>query len=259
MTGFLGKTRPMEPTLRLDGHTALVTGASRGLGESIADTLHELGARVYGTSRTPEGAEIIAKRYGTIAVVLDVSDPVSVHTHLAALISADPAIDLVVNNAGINLPMPAEGVDMPSWDAVFSTNVRGTFMVSQWMGRHWIANAIPGRILNISSQAGRVAIENRAAYSASKAAVDQLTRSLAFEWAPHGIRVNAVAPTFIRTELTTSTLNNPEVAQRLLDRIPIGRFGDPQDISAAVAFLLGDFSGLITGHTLVIDGGYTIH
>jgi 2-deoxy-D-gluconate 3-dehydrogenase len=258
-TGLLRKTRPMEPTLRLDGHTALVTGASRGLGQDIADTLQELGARVYGTSRTPEVAEEIAQRYGTRAVVLDVSDPVSVSTQLTALIAADPGIDLLVNNAGINLPRPAEEVDTPSWDSVFATNVRGTFLVSQWIGRHWISNSIAGRLCNISSQAGRVAIENRTAYSASKAAVDQLTRSLAFEWAPHGIRVNAVAPTFVRTELTESTLSNPEVAQRLLDQIPLGRFGEPQDISPSVAFLLGDYAGLITGHTLVIDGGYTIH
>ncbi|MCU1421721.1 MAG: 2-deoxy-D-gluconate 3-dehydrogenase [Microbacteriaceae bacterium] len=241
---------------RLDGGHALVTGASRGLGLAIADELHSLGATVHGTSRDPASAATIAERWGTAPVVLDVTDPVSSAAAIDALFEHAP-IDLLVNNAGTNRPQAAVDVDPESWDAVYDANVRGLFFVSQAVARHWIAGGIRGSIVNVGSQTGRVAIEDRAAYGSSKAAVEQLTRALALEWAP-GIRVNAVAPTFVRTELTESTLSRPDVAERLLGRIPLGRFGEPSDVAGAVAFLLGDAAALITGHTLVIDGGYTI-
>ncbi|GAA3885743.1 hypothetical protein GCM10022381_29860 [Leifsonia kafniensis] len=136
--------------------------------------------------------------------------------------------------------------------------MRGLFCTSQAVARQWVVRGIRGSIVNIGSQAGSVAIEERAAYGSSKAAVAQLTRNLALEWASAGIRVNAVAPTFVRTELTASTLARGDWANELLSRIPLGRFGDPSEVVGGVAYLLGDASSLVTGHTLAIDGRYTI-
>ncbi|MDF2442349.1 MAG: hypothetical protein JWR01_552 [Subtercola sp.] len=243
--------------LRLDGRTALVTGAGRGLGRAIADGLAELGATVYGTSRDAASAEAIASRYGTSPVVLDLLDAHGIRSALSAL-DAVAEVDLLVNNAGVNVPQRALDVDPDSWDLVFDTNVRGAFFTSQALAAGWVRRGVAGTIVNVGSQAGSVAIEERAAYGSSKAALAQLTKVLALEWAPAGIRVNAVAPTFVRTELTESTLSDPAWAAELLARIPLGRFGDPEDIVGAVAYLSGRQSSLVTGHTLAIDGGYTI-
>lgn len=249
----------MTPNFRMDGHTALVTGASRGLGAAIADGLYGLGARIYATSRDRTSAEDLARRYGTEPVVLDVADVDSMAREIERLHDADPGIDMLVNNAGMNAPAPALDVTREDWDAVHGANVRGLFFASQAMARRWVRRGVRGSIVNIGSQAGLVAIEERAAYGSSKGAVTQLTRNLAFEWAPHGIRVNAVAPTFVRTELTASTLASGDRADQLRRRIPLGRFSEPEDVVGAVAFLLGDAAAMVTGHTLVVDGGYTIH
>lgn len=244
---------------RLDNHTALVTGASRGLGRAIADGLHELGATVYGTSRDEASAVEVAERYGTSPVMLDVSDVRSIEDAAARLKAQAAGVDLLVNNAGRSNPQLAFDVDQDSWDMVHNANVRGLFFTSQAIARGWVADGTEGSIVNIGSQAGQVAIEERAVYGSSKAAVAQLTRNLALEWAPHGIRVNAVAPTFVYTDLTASTLSNGEWADKLRSRIPLGRFGEAEDIVGAVAFLLGSAASLITGQTLLVDGGYTIH
>jgi 2-deoxy-D-gluconate 3-dehydrogenase len=167
-------------------------------------------------------------------------------------------IDLLVNNAGVNVPKPALELTVEDWDTVFDTNLKGSFFLTTSLARHWMKSGTQAAIVNIASQAGIVGIEERAAYGTSKAGLIHLTKILALEWASAGIRVNAVAPTFVRTELTASTLSRPDWAAELLSRIPIGRFGEPEDIAGAVAFLLSDAAALITGHTLAIDGGYTI-
>ena len=244
---------------RLDGRTALVTGAGRGLGEAIADGLASLGATVYGSSRDEATARRVAERYGTTPVVLDVADVSAVEATVLRLQEAGAAIDLLVNNAGVNAPAAALDVTPEMWDAVYATNVRGLFFTSQAVARTWVESGVRGAIVNIGSQAGAVAIEERAPYGSSKGAVAQLTRNLALEWAPHGIRVNTVAPTFVRTELTASTLARGDLAEQLLGRIPMGRFGEPDDIVGAVAFLLGDAASMVTGHVLMVDGGYTVH
>lgn len=250
-----------DPTsrLRLDGRAVLVTGGSRGLGLAIADGLHALGARVFASSRQAEDARTLADRYGTTPVVLDVSDEASIGAALASVVEVAPELDLLVNNAGVNIPEAAELIHPSNWDTVYDINVRGVFFTSQAFAQHLMSTGRPGAICNISSQAGRVAIVDRAAYSSSKAAVDQLTKSLAFEWGPHGIRVNAVAPTFVRTELTESSLSKPGFSDMMLSKIPLGRFGDPVEVADAVAFALSEMSHMMTGHTLVIDGGFTIH
>ncbi|BBY18698.1 SDR family NAD(P)-dependent oxidoreductase [Mycolicibacterium litorale] len=242
----------------LKGKSALVTGAGRGLGKAIADGLAEAGAVVYGTSRDRDAAESIAHRYGTFPVTVDVTDTAAMRTGVADLLDRSGGIDLLVNNAGINIPKPAVGVTEEDWDAVLDTNLRGQFFLTTELAKAWLASSGRAAVVNVASQAGVVAIEERAAYGTSKAALIHLTKQLALEWASRGIRVNAVAPTFVRTELTESTLSRPEWAGELLSRIPSGRFGEPDDIAGAVVFLLSDAAALITGHTIVIDGGYTI-
>lgn len=246
------------PDFRLDGKKALVTGAARGLGKAIADGLAESGATVYGTSRDAESARLITERYGTPAFPVDITEPTQILHFADDLMQESGGIDLLVNNAGVNVPKPALELTVEDWDTVFDTNLRGSFFLTTALARHWIENGTQGAIVNVASQAGIVGIEERAAYGTSKAGLIHLTKILALEWASAGIRVNAVAPTFVRTELTASTLSRPDWAAELLSRIPIGRFGEPEDIAGAVAFLLSDAASLITGHTLAIDGGYTI-
>ncbi|MEX5271789.1 SDR family NAD(P)-dependent oxidoreductase [Kocuria sabuli] len=247
----------MTTGFRLDGHRALVTGAGRGLGRAIADTLAEFGAVVHGTSRDPATARQIADRYGTAPLLLDITDIGSFPRLVDELEGAD-GIDLLVNNAGINITRRAVDVTIEDWDAVMDANLKGSFFLTTAVARHWLSHKRGGAVVNVASQAGLVAIEERAAYGTSKAGLIHLTRLLALEWARENIRVNAVAPTFVRTELTASTLDRPDWAAELLSRIPAGRFGEPEDVAGAVAFLLSDAASLITGQTLAIDGGYTI-
>ena len=245
--------------LPLDGKAALVTGAKGGLGSAIADELRSQGARVFGTSRDRNEAARIAAKYGTSPVVLDVADVSSIRSSVKALWESHGPIDLLCNNAGINAPQAALDVDEETWRSVIDTNVTGTFFVTQTLARYWVAEGIHGSVVNVGSQAGSVAIEDRVSYGSSKAAIAHMTRQLAFEWGRYGIRVNTVAPTFIRTELSASTLDRPGMEEKLTSRIPIGRLGIPADVAPSVAFLLSDQASLITGHTLAIDGGYTIH
>jgi NAD(P)-dependent dehydrogenase (short-subunit alcohol dehydrogenase family) len=247
----------MTTGYRLDGHRALVTGAGRGLGRAIADHLAELGAVVHGTSRDPATAEQIADRYGTAALPLDLSD-IESFPGVVETLEKTAGIDLLVNNAGINIPRRAIDVTVQDWDSVMDANLKGTFFLTTALARSWLSNGRGGAVVNVASQAGLVAIEERAVYGTSKAGLIHLTKLLALEWARDNIRVNAVAPTFVRTELTASTLDRPDWAAELLSRIPAGRFGEPEDIAGAVAFLLSDAASLITGQALAIDGGYTI-
>jgi NAD(P)-dependent dehydrogenase (short-subunit alcohol dehydrogenase family) len=243
----------------LDGHQALVTGAGRGLGKAIADGLVELGATVYGTSRDADVARQIGERCGTPPQVLEVSNEGDMDGYVVRLQETSGGIDMPVNNAGVKIAKPAIELTGREWDTVLDTNLKRAFLRSTAFARTWLERRTPGSFVYVPSPAGTVTIEERAACGTSKAGLIHLARILALEWAHERIGVNAVAPTFVRTKMTAETLSRPDWAAELLSRIPVGRFGEPDDVVGAVAFLLGDAASLITGHTLAVDGGYTIH
>jgi len=248
---------PSGYSFRLDGKAALVTGASRGLGAAIAEILKDAGATVAGTSRTEESATEISERLGTVPVVMDVTDVSSIHAGVDKVVSELSGLDILVNNAGLNVPQGIFEVDEESWDAVMNTNLKGSFFTSQAAAQHMVAGENGGRIINVGSQAGVVGIEERSAYGASKGGVTVLTKVLALELAEYNVTVNTVAPTFVATELTRSTLENPEWRERILSRIPLGRVGEVEDVAAAVVYLASPAAAMVTGHTLLVDGGWT--
>ena len=242
---------------RIDDQVALVTGASRGLGAAISHALVQAGATVVGTSRQPAEARRIAVELNTLSVEMDVTCLTSIRQGVDRVVAEYGRLDILVNNAGVNIPQGIFQVDETSWDTVVDTNLKSVFFSSQAAASHMVKAGRGGRIINISSQAGVVGIEERAAYCASKGGVTQLTKVLALELAPHQITVNAVAPTVVETELTRSTLDNPVWRERILSRIPLGRVGSVEEIAAAVVYLASQEAGLITGHTLLVDGGWT--
>jgi NAD(P)-dependent dehydrogenase (short-subunit alcohol dehydrogenase family) len=247
----------MSLSFRLDGKVALVTGASRGLGAGIAAALKEAGATVVGTSRKQGSAEQVAERLDSVPVAMDVSDVASVRAGVDRVASELGRLDVLVNNAGLNIPQGVFDVDEASWDAVLDTNLKGTFFAAQAAARHMAGRGEGGRIINVASQAGVVGIEERSAYGASKGGTVLLTKVLAIELAEHGVTVNAVAPTFIATELTRATLEDPAWRERILSRIPLGRVGEVEDVAAATVYLASPAAAMVTGHTLLVDGGWT--
>lgn len=248
----------------LSGQRVLITGGSRGIGSGIASYLGRHGAEVFLTSRSEDDAVAAAeelRKEGVTAtgLELEVRDKASVDRLKKQLAEHGSHIDVLINNAGINIPEAALDVTEESWDTVQETNLKGTFMVSQLFARNWIEAGISGTIVNIASQAGLVAIENRAAYCSAKAGVIHLTRELAYEWAPRGIRVNAVAPTFVITPMTRPMLEDGSFLDKVLGMIPLGRIATVEDVAAAALFLMTPGASCITGHVLVVDGGWTIH
>lgn len=247
----------MSLSFRLDGQVALVTGASGGLGAGIATELVEVGATVVGTSRDAESAKRVAEQLGSLPLIMDVTDMASVHEGTNRVASEYGRLDVLVNNAGLNVPQGVFEVDEASWDSVIDTNLKGTFFAAQAAARHMVERGEGGRIINIASQAGVVGIEERSAYGASKGGVLTMTKVLAIELAQHRITVNAVAPTFIATELTRSTLEDPEWRERILSRLPLGHVGEVEDVAAATVYLASPAAKMVTGHTLLVDGGWT--
>lgn len=240
---------------RLDGRTAFVTGAGRGIGRACAVALAEAGAEVWLAARTREEIEAAAAQIPKAhAVVCDVTDSNQLRKTIAAL----PALDVFVNNAGTNIPEPFVEVTDEHLDALLNLNVRAAFIAAQAAARKMIDGKRRGAIINMSSQMGHVGAVNRSVYCLTKHALEGLTKAMALELAPHGIRVVSVAPTFVETPLYQKMkAAKPEFAQWVESRIPLGATGKPEDVAAAVVFAASPAAALVTGTSLVIDGGWT--
>lgn len=249
---------PRTPSFRLDGRVALVAGASSGIGLGCAAALAEAGAKVVCAARGRERLQeaVGAMRNGGMdadALELDIADVEATTKAIAAL----PRLDVYVNSAGIARHGPALDTTPADFDAVASVNWRAAHFSAREAARKMIAGGRGGSIITISSQMGHVGGVDRTVYAASKHAVEGMTKSMAIEWGPHGVRVNAICPTFIRTPLTEPTFANPERVRWIAEKIKLGRVGEVEDIMGAVVFLASDASALVTGASLLVDGGWT--
>ena len=246
----------------LTGKIALITGAARGLGKACALALAEAGADIgLGLRDTNSASELVEEIESmgrrVVKLQMDVGSLSQIDTAISQLVTELGAIHILVNNVGIAPPNLAENVTEEDFDEIINLNVKGTFFTAQAVGKHMISKGQGGRIINMSSQAGFIALDEESIYCMSKAAVNHLTKNLASEWAKHDITVNAVAPTFIETPGTEPWLNDPEFKKSVVDRIPLGRVGRPMEVAAAVVFLASDAASLITGDIMLIDGGWT--
>ncbi|ESZ87911.1 MAG: 3-oxoacyl-ACP reductase [Blastomonas sp. CACIA14H2] len=249
---------PRTPSLRLDGRRALVTGAGRGIGMAAAAALAEAGASVTLVARTAAeidaAAAALAERGDDAqGAVLDVSDIAAVQ----AFFRDRPAFDILVNNAGTNRPRPMQDVTEQDYDAVLDLNVKSAYFVAQAAARALIAAGRPGSLIHMGSQMGHVGGPNRSLYCASKWALEGMNKAFALDLARYSIRSNTIAPTFIDTPLTRPFFEDTGFRDSVLERIKLGRLGTVEDLMGAVLFLASDASALMTGSSLVVDGGWT--
>ena len=242
---------------RLDGRVAVVTGGNRGLGYAFARALGEAGARVAIAARDSARSAAAAGELGALAVPLDVTDPASVAAMLERVTDELGPVDVLVNNAGVCFHRPALEVPEHEWREVFDVNVDGVWRCSRAVGAQMVERGT-GSIVNVGSMSA--AIVNRPqmqpAYNASKAAVHHLTRSLAAEWAPHGVRVNALAPGYVKTEM--SPVDEPRFRPHWIEDAPMQRAATPEELGPSLLYLASDASSFVTGSVLVVDGGYTL-
>jgi NAD(P)-dependent dehydrogenase (short-subunit alcohol dehydrogenase family) len=249
---------PRTPSFKLNGRRALVTGASRGLGLAGAAALAEANAHVVMVSRNKEeleaGVQAVKDAGGSAeALVLDVTDLTSV----AQLVADAGPFNILFNNAGASRPKPMLEMSVQDYDHVMDLNLRAAYFVAKSVVQGMVTANIGGSIIHTSSQMGHVGGIDRTVYAASKHAIEGLTKSMAIELGTRGIRVNSIGPTFIRTPLTESTLNDPERKAWIMKKIKLDRMGEVEDIMGAVLFLASDASAMVTGTCILIDGGWT--
>lgn len=249
---------PLMPSMRLDGRRALVTGAGRGIGLALAAGLAQAGAQVTLAARSADeieaGAEAIRMAGGqATAAMLDVNDLTAVE----AFFAARPAFHVLVNNAGGNRPKPMWEVSEADFDAVIDLNVKAAFFVAQGCVKRMMAQGVGGSLVHMGSQLGRVALPARALYGASKSALEGMSKGFALDLAPHGIRSNVIAPTFIETALTRPYFEDAAFKASVIGRMPLGRIGQVEDLMGAALFLASDASAMVTGTSLLVDGGWT--
>ena len=245
----------------LTGRVAIMTGAGRGLGRTMALALAAAGADLALASRTTteleslvEEVEALGRR--AIAVPTDVTSPEACEAMVRTTIDRLDRLDILVNNAGTNVRKPALEITPDEFDFVIQTNLKGYFNGARAAGPHFVAQG-SGKIINLSSILGSVALPNQAAYASSKGAIDQLTKVLAIEWANAGVQVNSLAPTYFETDLTRPLYEDPERKAFIEDRTPMGRWGQPHELAGAVIFLASSASDFVTGQTILVDGGWT--
>jgi NAD(P)-dependent dehydrogenase (short-subunit alcohol dehydrogenase family) len=247
-----------DQAFRLDGKTALVTGAGRGIGRAVSLALAKAGAELVLVSRTRSQLEEVAGKIAQQAgrarsLPLDVTDSTAVRDAVAGL----GRLDILVNNAGLNRPQPFLDVDEETLDRLLTLNVRAAFIVAQAAARRMTAQGT-GVIINMSSQMGHVGSErDRTVYVMTKHAIEGLTKAMAVELAPKGVRVVSIAPTFIDTPLVRPLFNDPTFRKWVLDHIPLGRLGTVEEVAQAVVFLASPAASLVTGSSLLVDGGWT--
>ena len=250
------------PNFGLTGSVMLVTGPARGLGRASTLACAAAGADiVLGLrDRAKDGglaAEIEAMGRKVLPLQLDVTSMAEIKDGVARALDRFGRIDILLNNVGVGPENRAESVTEADFDFTLNANLKGTFFVTQAVGRPMIERR-KGRIINMSSQAGSVVLHGESIYCMTKAAINHLTRCLASEWAPYGITVNSIAPTFIYTDGTAPALSDPAFKRKTLAHIPLGRIGDPKDVAAAVVFLASPAASLITGTNLLVDGGWSV-
>ena len=249
---------PRTPSFRLDSRRALVTGASSGIGLGAAAALAEAGAEVTLVARRVaelEQVQYAIQSSGGRAEVLalDITDLAAT----AAALAARQPFDVLVNSAGLARHAPALDTTPEDYDAAMGLNLRAAFFLTREVARGLTARGKPGSLINVSSQMGHVGGPDRAVYCANKHALEGMTKAMALEWAPHGIRVNTLCPTFIRTPLAEQSLKDPERRAWILSKIKLGRVGEVEDLMGPVVFLASEASAMVTGTHLIVDGGWT--
>ena len=259
-----------EPTIEhtkffdLSGKKALVTGAGRGIGKAVALGLARAGADIGLVARTESEIKAVAGQVNEIGrqaavAAADLTVTADIPALVSGLAGELGGIDILVNNAGTNIPQDSVDVTEAAWDQVMAINLKSCFFMAQAVGRVMIEQGRGGRIINMTSQTGSVALIKRAAYCASKAGLNLVTKVLAMEWGPHEILVNAVAPTFVETEMTKPMLADPQFREYALAKNVLKRFGTTEDVAGAVIYLASPAANLVTGHILMVDAGWTAH
>ncbi|MDA7423704.1 SDR family NAD(P)-dependent oxidoreductase [Thalassococcus lentus] len=249
---------PKTPSFRLDGQRALIAGASSGIGLGCATALAEAGAEVTLIARRADRLDAITEEmrsrgWAAQSLPMDITDMAVVEQAVAE----NGPFDILLNAAGLARHSPAVDTELADYDAVMDINVRAAYFLTRTVAKGLIAAGRPGSLINISSQMGHVGGPDRAVYCATKHAVEGMTKSMALEWGPKGIRVNTICPTFILTELTQPTFDDPAKRAWIEDKIKLGRVGAVADIMGAAVYLASEASSLVTGTSILVDGGWT--